>query len=292
MSARPPRARTPAARAPGRRAGAAAPAATPAPAAAADDGGGGSGTLAIVLGGAGCVLGAAALVVALRRAPEGRGMRRALGLALALAALLAPPALAHQGNPNYLSQVDAITPATQGVTVDVLNRDDRLLLHNTSGEDVVIEGYDTEPYARVLGDGTVEVNTNSEAYYLNDDRYANAKVPKGLPDTPAWKEIDKTGRFEWHDHRMHWMAQTTPPQVTDKDARTKIFDYRIPIQVAGRPGAIAGTLFWTPLPAEARRSPRSSRARRSSSRSASSWRSCATGAASPGRSGRTEAEAW
>ena len=41
-------------------------------------------------------------------------MKRAPAVALGLAVLLAPPALAHQGNPNFLSQVDAITPATQG----------------------------------------------------------------------------------------------------------------------------------------------------------------------------------
>jgi hypothetical protein len=65
--------------------------------------------------------------------------------AAALLAVLAaaPAARAHEGNPNYLSQVDAITPATDGVTIEVLNRDDRLLLHNTSGEDVVIEATTT-----------------------------------------------------------------------------------------------------------------------------------------------------
>jgi hypothetical protein len=171
---------------------------------------------------------------------------------LALGGLLglSGTALAHQGNPNYLSQVDAITPSTPGVTVEVLNRDDRLLLHNTSGEDVVIEGYNKEPYARVRADGTVEVNTDSQAYYLNDDRFANVDVPAGVDGKgpPQWKEIDKTGRFEWHDHRAHWMAKTTPPQVTDTSVKTKIFDWKVPVEIGAARGAIGGTLFWTPLP--------------------------------------------
>ncbi len=176
-------------------------------------------------------------------------MRRP-ALAVALAALLAaaPPAFAHEGNPNYLSQVEAITPRTSGVTVEILNRDDRLLLQNTSGEDVVIEGYDDEPYARVLADGTVEVNTNSEAYYVNEDRFANVDVPAGVDSDgpPRWKEISRTGRFEWHDHRAHWMGAGTPPQVKDESARTKVFDWRVPLELGGERGAISGTLFWTP----------------------------------------------
>ncbi len=171
--------------------------------------------------------------------------------AAALALALAAPALAHEGNPNFLSEITRITPQTQGVTVDVLNRDDRMLLHNTSGKDVVILGYDEEPYARVLADGTVEVNTDSEAYYLNDDRFADVKVPAGVDGKgdPEWKEVSETGRFEWHDHRFHWMAEGTPPQVKDESVRTKVFDWSVPIEVGGERGAIAGTLFWTPLPA-------------------------------------------
>jgi hypothetical protein len=176
-------------------------------------------------------------------------MRR-LALAVVLLALTPAVALAHNGNPNYLSQVDTITPATSGVTVDVLNRDDRLLLHNTSGKDVVIEGYEEEPYARVRADGTVEVNTDSRAYYINDDRFANVDVPAGVDGKgpPQWKEIDKTGRFEWHDHRAHWMAKTTPPQVTDTSVKTKVFDWKVPVEIDGARGTIGGTLFWTPLP--------------------------------------------
>ena len=83
-------------------------------------------------------------------------MRTLIGAAAAALLLAgAPLALAHGGNPNMRSEVTAVTPATDGVTVTVLNYDDRLELHNTSGKPVVIEGYRKEPYARVLGDGTV-----------------------------------------------------------------------------------------------------------------------------------------
>jgi hypothetical protein len=171
---------------------------------------------------------------------------------LALAAVLATaaPASAHQANPNFLTRVDAITPPTRGVAVDVLNRDDQLLLRNTSGKEVVIAGYNDEPYARIGADGTVAVNTRSPAYYLNDDRYGGAKIPDGIDGTgpPRWKVLDKTGRFQWHDHRMHWMSKSRPPQVENPDRRTKIFTWKVPLTVAGSRGDIAGTLFWTPRP--------------------------------------------
>jgi hypothetical protein len=180
------------------------------------------------------------------RAPQSKTSAVLLATVAALAG--ATPALAHEGNPSYLSEISRITPATDGVTVDVLNRDDRMLLHNTSGEDVVIEGYSGEPYARVLGDGTVAVNTNSEAFYLNDDRYGDVTVPKGLRGEPKWKKLSGTGRFEWHDHRMHWMSRSKPPQVKDEDAKAHIFDWKVPITVGGAQGRIDGTLDWVPLP--------------------------------------------
>jgi hypothetical protein len=168
-------------------------------------------------------------------------------VAAAALALAAPTALAHQGNPNYRSVVSGVTPPVDGVTVTVLNYDDRLQLQNASDKPVVIEDYENKPYARILADRTVQVNTNSQAYYLNDDRFANATVPKGLGSEPHWKLVSRAGRFEWHDHRMHWMGTADPPQLKDKSRRTHIFDWKVPITVGGRPGAIAGTLTWVPL---------------------------------------------
>jgi hypothetical protein len=162
----------------------------------------------------------------------------------------APAALAHQGSPNFLSQVKRVMPATDGVTVTVLNRDDALLLQNNGNSTVVVDGYSGEPYARIDPDGTVSVNTDSQAYYLNEERDGKVDVPPGVDSkgAPRWKQLSRAGRYQWHDHRMHWMAKADPKVVKDKSVRTKVFDWEVPLQVDGRPGAIAGTLFWTPTP--------------------------------------------
>jgi MYXO-CTERM domain-containing protein len=175
-------------------------------------------------------------------------MRRALALAATVVLMTAPAAAAHQGNPNYRSVVDSVTPAVKGLTLHVLNYDDRFELTNHSGRTVTVQGYDGEPYARVLADGTVDVNKRSPAYYLNDDRYADVKVPASADPKapPQWSVVDRTGRLQWHDHRMHWMSQSLPPQVKDKSRRTKVFDYAIPLRVDAQRASVRGTLFWQP----------------------------------------------
>ena len=104
-------------------------------------------------------------------------LRLVVALSALFALAVAPTALAHQGNPNYRSVIDQVSPKFPGVRLQVLNLDDRLELQNTSGKTVVVKGYQGEPYARLLGDGTVEVNHNSPAFYLNNDRTSTGKVP-------------------------------------------------------------------------------------------------------------------
>jgi hypothetical protein len=160
-------------------------------------------------------------------------------------ALAAPGALAHGGNADYRSVIKRVTPSVPGVEVEVLNYDSEFELRS-EGREVTIYGYEDEPYARVLPDGTVQVNERSPATYLNEDRYASAKVPEAADPLapPRWKTVDQSGRFVWHDHRMHYMAEGTAPQVKDEGRKTKVFDFEVPIEVDGRAGAIAGTLFW------------------------------------------------
>ena len=158
----------------------------------------------------------------------------------------ASTAAAHQGNANYRSLVGGVTPPVPGVKLQVLNFDDRLQLDNRTGQTVTVEGYQKEPYARLLKDGTVEVNRNSPAYYLNNDRTSTGRVPANAKPgaTPDWQIVDRAGSFQWHDHRIHWMSTITPKQVTDKTKRTKVFDWKVPLQVGGTDGAVNGTLFW------------------------------------------------
>jgi hypothetical protein len=174
-------------------------------------------------------------------------MRRLIvAVGLALVAALPSTALAHGGNPDFRSIIHGVRPSLPGVSVSVLGYDNQLQLINRSGKDVTIQGYNGEPYGRVLADGTVEENRNSPATYLNADRLGATPVPKfaSADKAPSWRFVDKTGRFIWHDHRMHWMGSGLPPQVKAKDKKTKIFDYGIPIEVANTKATVSGTLFW------------------------------------------------
>lgn len=180
-------------------------------------------------------------------------MRRPMpsaALALVVAAVLLPgsAAQAHQGNPNFRSVITGVTPKAPGVRLQILSGDDRLELTNTSSEPVVAYGYSKEQYVRILPDGTVQVNRLSPAGYVNSERYGGGTVPAfaDAKAAPQWRTIDKTGRYEWHDHRIHYMAKGTPPQVKDKGAKTKVFDWSVPIAVGDRKGSITGELFWQP----------------------------------------------
>jgi hypothetical protein len=149
---------------------------------------------------------------------------------------------------RYRTYITSVSPKVPGLSLEVLEFADRLLLRNNTGKTVTVYGYSGEPYVRVQPGGTAEQNVRSPAVYLNTSFYANVTVPSSAnaSDPPKWAVVDRTGQFEWHDHRIHWMSPVTPPQVKDKGKRTKIFDWSVPISVGAQKGAIGGELFWVP----------------------------------------------
>ncbi len=149
---------------------------------------------------------------------------------------------------QYRSYITTVTPSVPGLSFQVLEFADRILMTNHTGRTVTIYGYEGEPYARVLANGTAEQNARSPATYLNTNFYAQVTVPP-IADAsapPKWEVIDRTGQFEWHDHRIHWMSPVPPTRVKDRSKRTLIFDWAVPISVGTSRGAIDGRLYWTP----------------------------------------------
>ena len=151
-------------------------------------------------------------------------------------------------NYQYRSNITSITPNVRGLNLQVLEFADRLLLTNHTGQTVTIFGYQGEPYARVLANGTAEQNVRSPATYLNTSFYGNVKVPASASPAapPQWVVVDRTGQFEWHDHRIHWMSPLLPPEVKNKSRLTLVFAWQVPIEVGTQMGVVNGQLFWTP----------------------------------------------
>jgi hypothetical protein len=176
-----------------------------------------------------------------------QSIRGAVAAALFVLCVAAPAALAHEGNPNYRSEVRTIAPPLPGLQARVLNYDDAIQLVYDGERPLVVEGYRGEPYLRFNPDGRVEVNRRSPAAYLNEDRFAQVELP-GRADhraPPSWAPVAENGRYDWHDHRIHWMSESTqPPQIKDEAEQTKIFDWDIPMAAAGRPVEVRGTLTW------------------------------------------------
>jgi hypothetical protein len=193
---------------------------------------------------------------------------RRLALAAALGALLLGPAFPagalgagplkfqESGNPifdqgssyHYRTYITRVVPSVHGLVLHVLEFADRLIMVNHTGKTVTVYGYQEEPYARVLANGTVEVNRHSPAYYLNQNFYGEVTVPASASPTatPRWTVIDRAGQFEWHDHRIHWMSPLPSPKVTNPNKRTEIFEWEVPIRVGAQPATIYGKLFWVP----------------------------------------------
>ncbi len=173
-----------------------------------------------------------------------------IALATAFVALVACPAAASHGGgaQGYRSTVERVTPTVSGLEVFVVDSDDQLELTNTGGREIVIDGYEGEPYLKFTREGVFE-NQRSPAAYLNDDRYANVTVPDSADPKadPAWKAVAAGVQYSWHDHRVHWMSPTLPPKVeAAKDVEHHIFDWEVPGTVDGTKLAIAGSLDYAP----------------------------------------------
>ena len=175
-------------------------------------------------------------------------------LALTLLALLvAPPADAHALGgvepSNYQTRVLAVRPRVPGLSVSVIDAGTRLRLVNTGDREVVVLGYQSEPWLRV-GRGGVFENTSSPAAWLAGRRRVDAPPPAAADAPPSWRRIGEAGTVAWRDQRARWTAAQAPPQVRQapEESHVVVPRWTVPLRYGDRPVTVVGEVRWVPGP--------------------------------------------
>ncbi len=176
-----------------------------------------------------------------------RLVARSLVGGLALAVLFATPAHADPAGPtDYRSEVVAIEPPTEEVTVEIIGGDSFVELTAAPGTEVLVVGYAGEPYLLFGADGAVSENRNAPTTYQNASRYgADAPTDLDSAAVPDWREVAADHRWAWHDHRAHWMQTTRPLGASPGD---QILEAVIPLEVDGNDVAVTVASTWQPAP--------------------------------------------
>ena len=132
----------------------------------------------------------------------------------ALGAVLAPapPVFADPAGPtDFRTEIVEVRPDTPSIEVSVEGGDSFIRLRVTDDADVLVLGYNDEPYLS-FADGIIAHNVRSPATYDNEQRYGAAEWPDIVdPDAPPeWEQIGTGSAWSWHDHRAHWMQEELP----------------------------------------------------------------------------------
>jgi hypothetical protein len=169
-----------------------------------------------------------------------------LGVLLALA--LGTPAFADPAGPtDYRSEIVSIEPPTPTITIEIIGGDSFLQLEAEPGTEVLVTGYQGEPYLRFLPEGGVLENRNAPTAYTNESRYGGDEIPTNASSTaePDWALISDGHRWAWHDHRIHWMQRSRPLGASAGD---QILEAVVPLVVDGSGVDVTVISTWQATP--------------------------------------------
>jgi len=186
---------------------------------------------------------------------------RVVGVAVLILLAWAEPAAAHSIGgveaTNYRSEITAISPSVPGITVRLRDLGRRVEVRNTTGDDVIVLGYQDEPYLRV-GPGGVFENRRAPSLYQDrlsgDDPEAIVPLPPEADPTapPDWHRRNRGDTVSWPDHRVVW-GEPDPPAVRADPGRaqTVVSRWAVPLEKgrAGESIVVTGRITWIPGPA-------------------------------------------
>jgi hypothetical protein len=186
------------------------------------------------------------------------GARAVLAVVAGLGAVVAgaPPASAHTvagvAPTNYRSEVTDIVPDAGALHVRLFDLGRRIQLTNL-GDEVVVLGYQGEPYLRIGPAGTFE-NRRSPTLYQNrvvTGSTSNTTLPPQADATaaPTWHRISTGHTATWRDQRTRWEGPD-PVEVRQSPALTQVVvpHWAIQLRRGDAPVVIEGRITWVPGP--------------------------------------------
>ena len=174
------------------------------------------------------------------------------GVALGCLALTAAPAAAHTVTgvqpTNFKSRIVSVSPRVAGITVRLLDLGNRVQLVNRTGSDVIVTGYQGEPYLRVGRQGVFE-NLHSPAVYLNrpttGPTTSTTLPPAANPSAaPQWHRTGGGDEVRWRDRRTRWEGPT-PKGV---EAGSVVSTWALDLRQGDSAISVAGRIVWVPGP--------------------------------------------
>ncbi len=181
-------------------------------------------------------------------------------VAFATASVLCPGLASAHGadaatSSNYRTRITSVAPSRDGLTVEVIDSGGQVRLSNNTGEQVIVLGYQGEPYLRITAQGTEE-NLRSPATFLNKTRDGLGAVPPDVDSKapPRWQRTSSSLSVSWHDHRTHWMSSAPPLEVRAEPDRAHVIfaAWTISLLVGNEVVTVTGDLTWIPPPGQSK----------------------------------------
>lgn len=153
---------------------------------------------------------------------------------------------------NYRSEILSISPADPTLTIRLLELGRQVKLTNQGATDVVVLGYEGEPYLRVGPRGTFE-NTRSPTLYKNQVTVDGSapKIPRAANATaaPTWKRTGGGDSLKWRDQRTRWEGPDAPTVKAAPDRRQVVVpNWTIVLERSPSRLTVTGSIIYVPPP--------------------------------------------
>ena len=177
-------------------------------------------------------------------------------MALVIMFASAGPAQAHTISgieaTNYRSEILSVSPPDRDLSIELLELGRRVRLTNRGTTDIVVLGYDSEPYLRVGPRGVFE-NTRSPTLYKNELTVdgSEPQVPKSASAqaAPRWKRTGGGDTIKWRDQRTRWEGPDAPTVKAEPGQRQVVVpNWTILLEKGQSRLTVTGSIIYVPAP--------------------------------------------